>query len=188
MKKPIPVSKLRDFLNALFPLYPYSISDYNIEEALNIFGRHGAKSKEIFWVDVRKAIRDKHGNITKKESIFLGKVLNPKSLVMQKWTLFMIVVAIYHFLVVPVRIMFLPWSSMTDFRALCSDLVADILTFSHVLVQANTSYMSSTTSAWVTERSKLMRNVDAGLIVAAIPLDWWVIQYKKPLMLFYLFD
>ncbi len=172
LKKPIPLSKLRDFLDALFPSFPYPISNYNLEETLNIFGRHGAKSKEIFWVDVRKAIRDKHGNSTNENSIFFGKVLNPKSSLMQKWTLFMKLVATYHFLIVPIRIMFLPWNSMIDFRALCSDLIADVFAALHVLVQANTSYLSPSTSTWVTDRQKLLRNVDSGCIIAAIPLDW----------------
>jgi len=173
LKKPIPLSKLRDFLDALFPSFPYPISNYNLEETLNIFGRHGAKSKEIFWVDVRKALRDKQGNTSNEDSIFFGKVLNPKSPLMQKWTLFIKFVAIYHFLIVPIRIMFLPWNSMIDVRALYSDLVADVFAVLHVLVQANTSYLSSSTSTWVTDRSKLMRNVDSGFIIAAIPLDWF---------------
>ena len=136
-----------------------------------MFGRHGAKSKEIFWVDVRKAIRDKQGNITNETSIFLGNVLNPKSLLIKKWKIFMKFVAMYHFLMVPVRIMFLPWSSMIDSRALCSDLVADVFGVMHLFIQANTSYLSSS-STWVTNRSKLLRNVKIGFIIAAIPLDW----------------
>jgi hypothetical protein len=171
LKQPIPLSKLRDFLDALFPSFPYPISNYNLEETLNVFGRHGAKSKEIFWVDVKKAIREKQGTAMNEDSIFFGNVLNPKSQLLQKWTQFMKCVAVYHFLIVPIRIMFLPWNSMIDFRALCSDLIADTFVVLHVVVQANTSYLSST-STWVTNRSKLLRNVDAGFIIAAIPLDW----------------
>ena len=171
LKKPIPLSKLKDFLHALFPSFPYPISSYNLEETLNLFGRHGAKSKEIFWVDVRKTIRDKQGNFSSESSIFFGKVLNPKSQLMKKWKYFMKFVAMYHFLIVPIRVMFLPWNSMIDSRALFSDLVADVFVVMHLLIQANTSYLS-TSSTWVTVRSKLLRNVNIGFIIAAIPLDW----------------
>ncbi len=141
---------------------------------MTLFGRNGAKSKEIFWVDVKKAIRDKQGNTTSESSIFNGNVLNPKSLFMKKWKIFMKSVAMYHFLVVPVRIMFLPWSSMTDYRALSSDLTADVFVVLHLFIQANTSYLSSS-STWVTDRSDLLRNVHLGFIFAAVPFDWLVI-------------
>ena len=37
------------------------------------------------------------------------------------------VVAIYHFIAVPVRIVYQPFTAMTQIELLCTDLIADIL-------------------------------------------------------------
>ena len=172
LKKPIPFIKIRDFLEELFPSFQYPISNYNIKETLDVFGRHGSKSREIFWADIRKTIREHQGNGNIGERLLIGTVINPKSIVFRKWISLMKFVAIYHFLVVPIRIAFLPWSSMTDFRALCSDLVADFVTVMHVIVLANTAVLS-TTSKWMTDRKSLLRNVESGFILSAVPFDWY---------------
>ena len=171
LKKPISKTKIRDFLNELLPSYPHPISKYNIEEALHYFGRHGSKSKEIFWSDVRRTIRERQGQSKLGEEFFVGNFLNPKSRFLLRWILWMKIVATYLFLVVPARIAFLPWSSMTDFPGLCPDLLADFFTVVNVLVLANTSFLSST-SQWVTNRTKILRNIDVGFILSAVPLDW----------------
>ena len=83
----------------------------------------------------------------------------------------MVLVAIYHFVVVPVRISFLPWNSMLDPRALYTDLVADLLTVINLLVHINTAYLNSR-AAWVTNRFKIIRRIDFRVSASAIPFDW----------------
>jgi hypothetical protein len=84
----------------------------------------------------------------------------------------MSLVGVYHFIVVPIRICFVPWSSMLDIRALCTDLLADIITISNVLVLANISYKNSR-AVWITNRYKIIKKVHVGLYIAAVPLDWY---------------
>ena len=174
LRRPISKSKIRDFLNELLPSYPYSISKYNVEEALKLFGRHGSKSKEIFWSDIRKTIRERQGQSKVEEDVFIGKFLNPKSRIFILWINWMKVVATYLFLVVPARIAFLPWDSLIDFPGLCPDLLADFFTVMNVLILANTSFFSST-SKWATDRTKILRNIDVGFILSAVPLDWYLL-------------
>jgi hypothetical protein len=171
LRKPIQREKIGEFLQELFPSFQYPISNYNVKETLDIFGRHGSKSREIFWSDIRKTVREHQGNGNTEKGLFIGMVINPRSSIFQKWIALLQLVAIYHFVVVPIRITFLPWSSMIDYRALCSDLVADFFTAVNVIVLANTAVLSSA-STWITDRKTLLRNINVGFIVSAIPLDW----------------
>ena len=171
LKVPINADKVPEFLQILFPSFPYRFSSYNVKELFELFGRNGAKSKELFWSDIRKGLREQKAAALQGESIFIGSALNPKSWFARWWTNVMKFIAIYHFLIVPVRITFLPWSSMLDVRALSTDLIVDTLTVLNVLVLTNTAYMSSR-ATWVTKRVKLLRRIDVGYILAAIPLDW----------------
>ena len=143
LKKPITSKQIPEFLENLFPSFPYRFSSYNIEETLQAFGRDGSKSKLLFWSDIRKGLREHkrgHGNFSSQ--ILIKSVLNPDSSIVRNWHSFMVLVAIYHFVVVPVRISFLPWNSMLDPRALYTDLVADLLTVINLLVHINTAYLN----------------------------------------------
>jgi hypothetical protein len=171
LKAPINADKVPEFLQILFPSYQYRFSSYNVKELFDLFGRNGAKSKELFWADIRKGLREQKAAILQGEPMFIQSALNPKSWFAKTWTTVMKFVAVYHFLIVPVRITFLPWSSMLDFRALSTDLVVDTFTVLNVVVLTNTAYMSSR-ATWVTKRLKLLRRIDVGYIFAAIPLDW----------------
>jgi hypothetical protein len=158
-------------LQNLFPSYPYRISTYNITELFELFGRNGAKSKELFWADIRKGLREQKSATLQGEPLLIQSALNPKSSFIWQWTYFMKGVAIYHFFMVPIRITFIPWKSMIDFRALSTDLVADTFTILNVLVLMNTAHLSSR-ATWITKRLKLLRRIDIGYVIAAIPLDW----------------
>jgi hypothetical protein len=171
LKVPMPADKVQEFLQLMFPSFPYRFSSYNVKEVFEIFGRNGAKSKELFWADIRKVLREQKAAILQEESIFINSALNPKSFIAKEWTRVMKFVAIYHFIVVPVRITFLPWNSMLDIHALSTDLIMDILTVLNVVVLTNTAYMSSR-ATWVTKRLKLLRRIDIGYIISAIPFDW----------------
>ena len=171
LKAPIQADKVPEFLQILFPSYPYRFSSYNVKELFELFGRNGAKSKELFWADIRKGLREQKAATLQGEPLVIQSALNPKSWFIKYWTNFMKIVAIYHFLIVPVRIMFIPWSSMTDFRALSTDLIADTFTVGNVVVLMNTAHLSSR-ATWVTKRLKLLRRIDIGYVIAAIPLDW----------------
>jgi hypothetical protein len=171
LKVPMPADKVQEFLQLMFPSFPYRFSSYNVKEVFEIFGRNGAKSKELFWADIRKVLREQKAAILQGESIFINSALNPKSVFAKEWKSVMNFVALYHFIVVPVRITFLPWNSMLDIHALSTDLIMDILTVLNVVVLTNTAYMSSR-ATWVTKRLKLLRRIDIGYIISAIPFDW----------------
>jgi hypothetical protein len=171
LKTPIPVGRIAEFLQLLFPMYPYRISSYNVQEFLDSFGRNGAKTNELTWSDIRKALREQKSVVLSASAIMIGSALNPESWVAVCWGSTLHFVAVYHFIAVPIRISFLPWDSMLDVRALATDLLADILTICNIFVRGNTAYKSSR-SIWVTSRKKLFRKIDIGYIIAGIPLDW----------------
>ena len=171
LKKPIAKDRIPEFLEILFPSYPYKISPYNVQETLEVFGRQGNKSQELFWADIRKGLRERKGSGSKTTSVLIGSAINPNSKFMIRWKWFITLVAVYHFLFVPIRITFLPWTTMTDQTALCTDLTADLFTVLNFIILANTAYFNSR-ATWVTKRSKLIHKVHFGYALAALPLDW----------------
>ncbi len=173
LKTPIPMGRIAEFLQLLFPMYPYRISSYNVQEFLDSFGRNGAKSKELTWSDIRKALREQKSSVVSVSTTMIGSALNPESWIVICWANTVQFVALYHFIAVPIRISFLPWDSMLDVRALATDLIADILTVCNIVIRGNTAYKSSR-SSWVTSRRKIFRKIDIGYIIAGIPLDWYI--------------
>ncbi len=172
LKKPIAANKIPVLLENLFPSFPYRISRFNVYETLEIFGRNGRLSKQIVWADIRKALRENRGLQSRRnQAVFFKNALNPDSWLLKVWNHFLMLVGLYHFIVVPIRISFLPWLSMTDSRALATDLTADIFTWINVVVKGNTAYRSSR-AVWITKRYKLFRKIEIYHILAAIPLDW----------------
>jgi hypothetical protein len=178
LKRPVPQSKIKEFLEALFPSFSYPISSYNVEEALELFGRYGSRSHEIFWSDVRKTIRERQGQSVMGEAFLIKSVLNPNASPVKRWAKLMEAVAVYHFVVVPIRIAFLPWDSMIETRALATDLAADMLTILNLVVAVNTAVLSSS-STWTTKRREILRTVDLGFITAAIPGDWYFVLFLQ---------
>ena len=172
LKKPISSKRIPEFLEMLFPSFSHRFSSYNVNETLEIFGRNGTKSRELYWADIRKGLREKKtlGNLG--ESMLIESSLNPSSWPVQYWLALIRFVAIYHFIAVPIRITFLPWPSMIDTRALATDLVADLLTFINIIVLSKTAQLNSR-ALWITKASRLMRRINLGYIIAAIPLDWY---------------
>ncbi len=138
-----------------------------------MFGHNGTDSKELLWADIRKRLREnKKEQYSDSKSVFIGYVLNPDSWVVKQWKLLVMLVGVYHFVVVPIRICFVPWSTMLDIRVLCTDLLADIITMLNVFVSANISYKNSR-AVWITDRYKIVKKVHVGFYIAAAPLDWF---------------
>ena len=177
LKVPIQADKVPDFLQILFPSFPYRFSTYNVKEVFELFGRNGVKSKDLFWADIRKGLREQKTATLQGEPLIIESALNPKSWFTKYWANLMKFVATYHFLIVPVRIMFIPWKSMVDYRALCTDLIADAFTVANVVVLMNTAHLSSR-ATWVTKRLKILRRMDIGYVIAAVPLDWYCHRFK----------
>ena len=173
LKNAIREEKISDFIQILFPTYPHRISSHNIKEFLELFGRNGSRSKEVVWADIRKALRERKASIVTYDTIFIETAFNPNSWIWRKWAALMRVLALYYFIMVPIRIAFVPWGSMLDVSALATDLFADILCLVNVLIVGNTAYLSSR-SAWITKRRKIFRRMHLGYIVSSIPLDWLV--------------
>jgi len=172
LKKPVPLAKLREFLELVFPSFPYPISVHNEKEALELFGRHGKKSTELYWSDIRKTLRERKGmgHITK--ALFIKNAFNPLSWHIHYWSIAMKMLAIYYFVSVPIRISFLPWENMVVRDELILDLTMDFLCALNVLILVNTAYKNSR-AMWVTKRSKIVHKVPFGFFVAALPLDWF---------------
>jgi CRP-like cAMP-binding protein len=172
---PITASGVPSFLEHLFPDFPYRISVHNRDEFLATFGREGVKSKQVSFADIRKVLKEHAaagpGGDVANEVLVRG-AFNPMSRLYQRWMWLVQVLAVYHYVVVPVRIGFLPWKSMLDWHALCTDVPAETLTIVHLLVVCNTAYQNGK-SHFVTSRSKILRRASLNYFFAAIPLDWF---------------
>lgn len=174
LKNAIQEEKISEFIQILFPSYPHRISSHNIKEFFEIFGRNGSRSKELLWADIRKTLREKKSLTVTYDTVLIESALNPNSWLVQKWNQLMSILAVYYFVLVPIRISFLPWNSMITTGALATDLLADILCALNIVVLGNTAYLSSR-SAWITNRNKIFRRMNIGYIVSSVPLDWSVI-------------
>jgi hypothetical protein len=172
LKTPMPVTKLAEFIQVLCPQYPYRVSSYNVKEFLDVFGRNRDRSKDLAWSDIRKTLREQKSVMVTENEIFVCSALNPDSWVATSWQQVLKAAAIYHFIAVPIRISFLPWNTMLDTRALSTDLIADTITAVNILVCGNTAYKNSR-AVWVTNGKKLLKKIEIGYIVAAIPFDWY---------------
>lgn len=174
LKKPIPRKNIPLFLENLFPSFPYRISSYNVKEILDVFGRNGTESDHIFWSDFRKIIRERRSGIANfhSDAVFIKSTFYHESWLMRLIRKFMVVVAVYYFIAVPVRIAFDPWHSMVNINALCTDLVFDACTILNLVILLNTSYTNSK-AALVTNRFKIFRRLNYNYIIAAIPFDWY---------------
>jgi hypothetical protein len=171
LKNTIDEDGVKEFISVLFPSYPHRISTKNVGEFFELFGRNGIKSRECCWADIRKSLREQSKNHVSSDSILVYSALNPNSWLISRWIALMKFTALYYFIAVPARISFVPWSTMLEVGALATDLVADILTATNIIIVGNTAYMSSR-SAWVTKRFKIFRRIDIGYILSALPLDW----------------
>ena len=173
LKKPMSVKQIPFFLENLFPSFPYRFSTYNISETLLYFGREGQKTKHLFWSDFRKGLREHQGDSKGfARFTFTNLTFNPECEFARVWQSVELFIALYHFLLVPIRICFEPWKSMLDVRALSSDLAIDGLTFINLLIHANTAYINSK-ATWVTDRYKILRRLHPSFSIPAIPFDWY---------------
>ena len=175
LKKPITPKQIPEFLENVFPAFPYRFSSHNVNEVFRAFGREGNNSRLLFWSDIRKGLREnKRGNGSLSSRIFIQYVLHPDSVIVKNWRSFMVLVAGYHFVVVPIRISFTPWKSMLDVQVLYTDLVADGITFLNLVLHVNTAYVNSR-ATYVTNRYKIIRRIDPRVSVAAVPFDWYLL-------------
>ena len=171
LKNTLDEDGVKELIAVLFPSYSHRISTTNVDEFFELFGRNGIKSRECSWADIRKSLREKNKVHLSSDSILIRSALNPNSWFICRWIGLTKCIALYYFIAVPARISFVPWRTMLEVGALATDLVADILTATNIIIVGNTAYLSSR-SSWVTERVKIFRRIDIGYILSALPLDW----------------
>ncbi len=116
-------------------------------------------------------LREQKSQLAINDYILIGTVLNPTSWLVSYWLILLKAVALYHFVMVPVRISFVPWKKMLDSQALGTDLIADIITILNLPILGNTAYMGSK-ATWITDKAKIFRRINIGYMIAAVPVDW----------------
>jgi len=173
LKVPIKADNLPKFIEHLLPDYTYRVSARNVKEIINAFGRDNQKGRDqIFWSGIRKGLEDyKKRQADNETDIFIGSALNSASKVYRYWVKFMGFLSIYHFIMVPARISFLPWDTYTDPSSLAVDVPADILTAVHAVVVLNTAYKTRS-GRWITDRIRISSKASWLVLLAALPLDW----------------
>ena len=181
LTEPMPLALVEPYLAVLLPSNK-GFTSVNVIEFLDLFGKDGNESQEVIWSSIRKVIRERARELasgSKAEPIFVkdsAYVFNSLSVPIDLWRRLIRLISIYHFLVVPLRITFSPFQSATDPWLLCTDLVADILTFFHIVVSLNTAYLNKR-SKWVYSRGKILKHYCGTrafilVLLIVVPLDW----------------
>jgi len=178
---PLPRDKIPKFITTLLHMTDEEVQPWMVYEFLLLFGKHGLHTKRISWAWFRKITTERINSVSaKSEPIFMpgSYVFNPASRLLHGWFNVVRLIAAYHFIMVPVRLVYQPFNSLSDPMLLCSDLVVDALTILHVLTSFNTAYLNKK-SRWVTTRSKIARKYLASAfyvdIVSAFPVDWVIV-------------
>jgi len=180
----LPRERIPEFLSLLLPERTQtSISRYNVGEFLKAFAKDGLDSLEVSWTTLRKITRERKRDMDSytddSENVLMpdatAYIFNPVSMPIRAWFVIVRFVAIYHLMVVPARIVYRPFTHAGQLELLCTDLPADILTFFHIFVVANTSYQNKK-SRWVLSRVKILKNYAAKTffidLLASFPFDW----------------
>ena len=174
---PLPADKFRQFLRHVFVEHAHPITDDNVDEFFQVFG-NGVPGADIEWVRISKVLRDINSTGVVCESDFWIRrsgewsAINPSLGWTWYWNMFLRALCKYHFVCVPMRIAYVPWRSMLQVEALCTDLVADILLIIHLFLQWNMAYKNKR-SVWVLRRLSIIRRTDCYWAFACLPLDWF---------------
>jgi ankyrin repeat protein/CRP-like cAMP-binding protein len=176
LTEPLQGESIRQYLKLVMVDFPFSISLENCREFCGLFNKKFEKSTKISYQEIVRqmiAFECNKGQLHVDSSrAFIHSCVNPNFVLVQWFTLLMRLVALYHFLVVPVRISFMPYPSFTSKWALYMDLPADVAVCVHVALSLNTA-IKSEFGHWVTDRTKILRQSDLVCLVAVWPLDWF---------------
>jgi len=67
----------------------------------------------------------------------------------------------------------MPYPSFTCNEVLFTDLPADLAIALHAIISLNTAYKKDN-GTWVTNRIKILREADILLLLAVLPIDWYI--------------
>jgi len=164
---------IKQYLTYLLVEHSHSVDVYACREFCRFFKRKLDDETSIMYRDIVKLIKERNSGMNNND-LMLGSTFNPHHWLMRGWNFFCRSVALYHFLMVPVRISFQSEANtLTSRLPLSTDLPADIVMLLHILVSLNVGYKNSK-SQWVTNRFRIFKNMDFVAVVAIIPLDWIV--------------
>jgi len=164
---------IKQYLTYLLVEHSHQVDLYRCREFCRFFKRKLDDETTIMYRDIVKIVKERSSGVDKKE-LFIGTALNPCHWSLWSWDWLVRIVSLYHFLMVPVRISFQSEIyTFTDQFPLSTDLPADLIIITHVLLSLHISYKNSK-SQWVTSRMRIFKNTDWIAVFASIPLDWIV--------------
>jgi len=142
LTEPLRGDLIRQYLKYVMVDFPYPISIGNCCEFCELFDKRFDKDTRIAYQEIVRFTtareRSKHLVIIDTSVLFVGSSLNPNFILLKGLTFLMRLVVLYHFVMVPVRICFMPHQSFTSLSALETDLPADIAIIAHTLISLNT--------------------------------------------------
>jgi len=171
LSEPLTAYNINQFLTFVLTDHDHAITTFNCKEFCDIFKKKLDAQVRINFSDLAIVLRDVHVELD-ASFLMIGSALSPQSSVHHVWTMLIRAVCLYHWLLVPIRVAFLPYPTFTDKTALSTDLPTDILVALHVIVSLNTAYRAQGRSSWVTTRFQIFRESDFLLHLGALPLDW----------------
>ena len=163
---------IKQYLTYLLVEHHHQVDIYSCREFCRFFKRKLDGETSIAYRDIVKIVKERNSGVNNKD-MFIGHTFNRYHWLIATWHNLVKIVSLYHFIMVPYRIGFQPWPEFTTRAALCMDLPADIIIFSHVIVLLNTGYQNSK-SQWVTSRYRIFKNLDWVVVFAVLPFDWIV--------------
>lgn len=176
-KENLTIDMVPHFIGMLVTDADFDLTREHVVEFLEVFTSNDV-TDEVQWADIRRVLRDTEGKSSMQEhSAFMpgGYIFNPQSLLFRRWYSVMRCVALYHFCMVPVRLTYRPFASMSDPVLLSTELVMDVFVICYVMIHFNTAYTNKK-SRWVTNRYKIAKAYLASAFIfdllAAFPFDW----------------
>jgi hypothetical protein len=173
-------SRVQDFLKVLLIDFKQKLTPEHVTEFMEFFCTAGGGGATVTWIDIERGLREKSTTNVRPNSLFMSgtdSVFNPQSPFIRSLYTLNQIVALYHFIHVPVRICFDPYPSMTawNFPPIVFDLAADVFVVLSILLNFNTAYLNKKTKI-VKERKKIARNYLSSNFpndaLCFLPLDW----------------
>ena len=168
------------FLALLIPTFKYDDCLY-LKEFVDMFVPK-TQADHTTFVHIQMMVAKRSPSLSTVRPPFLlagTMIFHPFSLLIQLWLAFARLIALYHFVAVPVRLTFSRMLSEPSSGILTADLVFDALLLLHVLIMFNTSYQNKK-SKWVSDRVRIVKRrlyqAFFTAIIPAMPFDWFMIM------------
>jgi CRP-like cAMP-binding protein len=171
LNNPLEEVDIPAFIQNLFPDLANKITSTHCFEFKDIFAGNAQSTAKVTWADISKVvlpILSLEGQV-----LFIGSRFHPHSRYMAWFRNFQKLLAVYHFVSIPLLLCFVEDSaSMSEPQILYTFIPADVLTFLSLLIEMNTACKGEHHNEWRTHGWEIFKGLGNRVIIPVLPLDW----------------